>query len=44
MLTGMLAARNVAPDERHDVWSVNVDRAVLEKFPRLAATPATAAA
>jgi hypothetical protein len=31
MLSAMLAARNIL-GERHDVWSVNVDRAYHEEF------------
>jgi hypothetical protein len=31
MLTAMLAARNIA-GERHDVWTVNVERAYHEEF------------
>jgi protoporphyrinogen oxidase len=31
MLTGMLAARNIALSERNDLWSVNVDQEYLEE-------------
>lgn len=43
MLTAMLAARNIARGERHDVWSVNVERAYHEEFERPVRAEAAAA-
>jgi protoporphyrinogen oxidase len=43
MLTAMLAARNLALGERHDVWTVNVERAYHEEFQRPEAAEAAVA-